>query len=99
MAFRVGGKFFIESFLREIIGSLGDDSIGRILDITTVLYERNKLPAYVFLVELDGDIGMVLRPTTPHGNIIYAYSVHPPGRTPAQTLVYRRREAADRRCL
>ena len=25
VAFRVGGKFFTESFLREIIGSLGDD--------------------------------------------------------------------------
>ena len=59
MAFRVGGEFFTESFLREIIGSLTEDSIGRILEFTTVLDERNKLPAYGFLVELDGEIGML----------------------------------------
>ena len=58
MAFRVGGEFFTESFLRGIIGSLSDDSIGRILEFTTVLDERKKLPAYGFLVELDGELGI-----------------------------------------
>ncbi|KIM36507.1 hypothetical protein M413DRAFT_287801 [Hebeloma cylindrosporum] len=57
VAFRVGGEFFTESFLRKIIGSLADDSIGRILEFTTVLDERNELPAYGFLVEIDGEIG------------------------------------------
>ena len=59
MAFRIGGELFTESFLREIIGSLADDSIGRILEFTTVLDKRNKLPAYGFLVELDGELGTV----------------------------------------
>ena len=59
MPFRIGGEFFTESFLRNIICSLADDSIGRILEFTTVPDERNKLPAYGFLVELDGEIGIV----------------------------------------
>ena len=81
MAFRVGGEFFTESFLREIIGSLSEDSIGRILEFTTVLDERNKLPAYGFLVELDGEIGILcfdLKSRLPTSS---------PGRNPAQALV------------
>jgi hypothetical protein len=57
VAFRVGDKNLTESFIRETIGSLTEDSIGRILEFTTVLDERTKLPAYGFLVELDGEIG------------------------------------------
>ena len=96
MAFRVGGEFFTESFLREIIGSLADDSIGRVLEFTTVLDERNKLPAYGFLIELDGEIGMVqLRPTIPHARLL-ALS---PRTKPGSGSRYRPREAADRRCL
>ena len=95
MAFRVGGAFFSESFLREIIGSLADDSIGRILEFTTVLDERNKLAAYGFLVELDGDIGMVLRTTTAHARLLSSF----PRTKPRSSSRYRPREAADRRCL
>jgi hypothetical protein len=84
VAFRVGGEFFSESFLRDIIGSLNDDSIGHILEFTTVLDERNKLPAYGFLVELDGETGMV--------NVSIKQLVHSrllassPGRNAAQAL-------------
>ena len=60
VAFRVRGEYLTESFLREIIGSLNEDSIGRILEFTTVLDKRNKLPAYGFLVELDGEIGIYI---------------------------------------
>ena len=84
MAFRVRGEFFTESFLREIIGSLSEDSIGRILEFTTVRDERNKLPAYGFLVELDGEIGILCFDSKPNNSRLHISS---PGRNPAQALV------------
>ena len=84
MAFRVGGEFFTESFLREIIGSLNENSIGRILEFTTVLDERNKLPTYGFMVELDGEIGILCSDSkTQHARLPPSSS----GRNPAQALV------------
>jgi hypothetical protein len=59
MAFRISGEFLSESFLRDIMGSL-TNSIGRILEFTTVPDCRKKLRAYGFLVELDGEIGMFM---------------------------------------
>ena len=55
------------------MGSL-TDSIGRILEFTTVPDYRKKLRAYGFLVELDGEIGkFTFRPTT---RLHSAYSLH-----------------------
>jgi hypothetical protein len=72
VGFRICGEFISESFLRDIMGSL-TDSIGRILEFTTVPDYRKKLRAYGFLVELDGEIGMfTFRPTTR----LHAYSLH-----------------------
>ena len=73
MGFRICGEFISESFLRDIMGSL-TDSMGRMLEFTTVLDDRKKLWAYGFLVELDGEIGMLtFRPTAR----LHAYSLHP----------------------
>ena len=57
VGFRIFGEFISESFLRDIIGSLSDDTIGRVLEFTTELDERKHPRAYGFLVELDGEIG------------------------------------------
>jgi hypothetical protein len=47
------------------MGLLTEDSIGHILEFTTVPDHRKNLRAYGFLVELDGEIGMfTFQPTT-----------------------------------
>jgi hypothetical protein len=55
------------------MGSLTDDSIGHILEFTTVADHRKNLRAYGFLVELDGEIGMFTFQPTTH---MHAYSLH-----------------------
>ena len=60
MGFRIWGEFISESFLRDIMYSLTDDSIGRILEFTTELDERKMKRAYGFFVELDGEIGIFM---------------------------------------
>jgi len=57
VGFRIRGEFISESFLRDIMGSI-TDSIGLILEFTTVPDDRKSLRAYGFLVEVDGEIGM-----------------------------------------
>jgi hypothetical protein len=68
VGFRVWGEFISESFLRDIMYSLTDDSIGRILEFTTELDGRKKMRAYGFFVELDGEIGnFMFTPKSSHG--------------------------------
>ena len=68
MGFRVCGEFISESFLRDIIYSLTDGSIGCILEFTTDLDEGKKMRAYGFFVELDGEIGnFMFTPKSLHG--------------------------------
>ena len=65
MGFRIRNEFISESFLRDIIGSLANDSIGRILEFTTVPDQRKSIRAYGFFVELDGEIGILTFEFTP----------------------------------
>ena len=68
VGFRIWGEFISESFLRDIMYSLTDDSIGRILEFTTELDERKMKRAYGFFVELDGEIGIFMfTPKSSHG--------------------------------
>ena len=68
VGFRVLGEFISESLLQDIMYSLTDCSIGRILEFTTELDERKKMRAYGFFVELDGEIGMFMfTPKSSHG--------------------------------
>ena len=47
------------------MGSLTNDSVGRILEFTTVPDQRKPIRAYGFFVELDGEIGMFTFKFTP----------------------------------
>ncbi|KIM36506.1 hypothetical protein M413DRAFT_78132 [Hebeloma cylindrosporum] len=57
VGFRIRNEFISESFLRDIMGSLTENTIGRILEFTTVQDYRKPLRAYGFFVELEGEIG------------------------------------------
>ena len=59
MGFRICGEFICESFLRDIMGSLTNDTLGRVLEFTTVPDARKQIRAYGFFVELEGEIGIL----------------------------------------
>jgi hypothetical protein len=65
VGFRIRNEFLSESFLQDIMGSLTNDSIGRILEFTAVPDQRKPIRAYGFFVELDGEIGIFSFKFTP----------------------------------
>jgi hypothetical protein len=61
--FRAGFRFCSEAisecFLQDIMGSLTNDSIGRIFEFIPVPDHTKHIKAYGFGVELDGEIAIV----------------------------------------
>ena len=71
VGFRIRSESISESFLWDIIGSLTHDSIGRVLEFTTVPDHRKPIRAYGFLIELEGEIGVFMfssKKKTSHGS-------------------------------